>query len=87
MLISFLRENVGKYRFNIFGALADADTLLAKVAVQEVSNGSDVVVHADDVDILYLLKHHYKDVLGEEFFQTFKRTNESRQSLRVKDVN
>ena len=63
MLISFLRENVGKYRFNIFRALADADTLLANVAVQEVSNGSDVVVHAD------------------------KRTNESRQSLRVKDVN
>ena len=87
MLISFLRDNLGKYRFNIFEALADADTLLAKVAVQEVSNGSDVVVHADDVDILCLLKHHYEDVLGEVFFQTFKRTNGSRQSLRVKDAN
>ena len=92
MLISFLRDNLGKYRFNIFEALADAyltlwHTLLAKVAVQEVSNGSDVVFHADDVDILCLLKHHYEDVLSEVFFQTFKRTNESRQSLRVKDVN
>ena len=35
--------------------------------VQEARNGSDVVVHADDVDILCLLMHHCKDVLGEVF--------------------
>ena len=51
MLISFLRDNLRKYRFNKFEAPADADTLLTKVAEQEVSNGSDFVVHADDVDI------------------------------------
>ena len=47
--------------------------------VQEARNGSDVDVHADDVDILCLLMHHCKDVLGEVFFQTLKKTYESRQ--------
>ena len=31
--------------------------------------------------------YHCKDVLGEVFFQTFKKTNESRQTWSVKDVN
>ena len=56
------------------------------MAVQEARNGSDVV-HADEVDILCLLLHHCKDVLGEVFFRTFKKTSESRQTWRVKDVS
>ena len=79
MLISFLRDNLREYGFRIFEAPADADTLIAKVAVQEARNGSGVVVHVDDVDILCLLMHHCKNVLGEVFFQTLKKTNESRQ--------
>ena len=35
MLISFLRENLREYGFNIFEATADTDTLIAKVAAQE----------------------------------------------------
>ena len=77
MLISFLRDNLREYGFNIFGAPVDADTLIAKLAAQEARNGSDVIVHADEVDILYLLIHHCKDVLGKVFFQTFKKTNEN----------
>ena len=57
------------------------------MAVQEARTGSDVAVPADDVDILCLLMHHCKDVLGEVFFQTLKKTNESRQTWRVKDVS
>ena len=57
------------------------------MAVQEARTGSDVAVHVGDVNILRLLMHHCKDVLGEMFFQTFKKTNESRQIWRVKDVN
>ena len=37
------------------------------MAVQEARNGSDVVVNADEVDILCLLMHHCKDVLGKVF--------------------
>ena len=87
MLISFLRDNLRGYGFSIFKALADTDTLIAKVAVQEVRNGSDVVVHAGNINILCLSMHHRKDVLGEVFFQTFKKTNEIRQTWSVKDVN
>ena len=79
----FLRDNLREYRFSIFEVSTDADTLIAKVDVQEARNGSDVVVHADDVDILCLLMHQCKDVLGEVFFQTY----ESRQTWRDKDVN
>ena len=57
------------------------------MAVQEARTGSDVAVHAGDVNILRLLMHHCKDVLGEMLFQTFKKTNESRQIWRVKDVS
>ena len=74
MLISFLKDNLREYGFIIFEALAGAGTLIAKVAVQETRNGSDAVVHADNVDILCLLMHHCKDVLGEVFFQTFKNS-------------
>ena len=87
MLISFLRDNLRKYGFNIFDVPANVKTLIAKVAAQEARNGSDVVAHADDVDILCLLIHHCKDVSGEVFFQTFKKTNESQQTWKVKDVN
>ena len=61
----------------MFESAADADTLIAKAVVQEARNRSDVVVHVDDVDIFCLLMHHSKDVFGEVFFQTFKKTNES----------
>ena len=74
MLISFLKDNLREYGFIIFEAPAGAGTLIAKVAVQETRNGSDAVVHADNVDILCLLMHHCKDVLGEVFFQTFKNS-------------
>ena len=77
MLISFLRDNLREYGFNMFESAADADTLIAKVVVQETRNRSDVVAHVDDADIFCLLMHHCKDVFGEVFFQTFKKTNES----------
>ena len=35
MLISFLRDNLQEYGFNIFEATADRDTVIAKVTVQE----------------------------------------------------
>ena len=50
--------------------MADADTLIAKVAVIRCC-----FVHVDDVDILSLWMNHCKGVLGEVFFQTFKKTN------------
>ena len=62
--------------------MADADTLIAKVAVIRCC-----FVHVDDLDTLSLWMNHCKDVLGEVFFQTFKKTNEKRQTWRVKDVN
>ena len=34
-----------------------------------------------------LIEAYYKDILGKVFHQTFKKINEIRQSLRVKDVN
>ena len=83
----FLKDNLREYKFSIFEASTDADTLIAKVDVQEARNGSDVVVHVDDVDILCLLMHHCKDVLGEVLFQTLKKTYESRQTWRIKGVN
>ena len=87
MLISFLRDNLRGYGFSIFKALADTDTLIAKVAVQEVRNGSDVVVHAGNINILCLSMHHRKDVLGEVFYETFKNTNDklggSKMSMRM----
>ena len=41
-----------EYGFNIFEATAVNDTLIAKAAVQEARNESDIVAHAEDVDIL-----------------------------------
>ena len=73
--------------FNIFEATAGTDTLIAKASVQEARNESDIVAHAEDVDILCLLMHHCNSVLGEVFFQIFKKTNERRQTWRVKDIN
>ena len=62
--------------------MADADTLIAKVAVIRCC-----FVHVDDVDTLSLWMNHCKDVLGEVFFQTFKKTNEKQQTWMGKDVN
>ena len=76
-----------EYGFNIFEAMAGTDTLIAKAAVQETRNESDIVAHAEDVDILCLLMHHCNSVLGEVFFQIFKKTNERRQTWRVKDIS
>ena len=86
MLIYFLRDNLRENGFSKCEAPADADTLIAKVTVEEARDESDLVVHADD-NVFCLLMHHWKDVLGEVFFQTFKKNNESRQTWRVKDVN
>ena len=55
ILISFLRDNLRDYGLNISDATADADTFIAKVAAPETRNGSDVVVHVDDVNIFCLL--------------------------------
>ena len=73
MLISFLKDNLREYGFSLFEAPIDADTLIAKVAVQETRNESDVVFHADDADILCLLMYHCKDVLSEVSFKLSKR--------------
>ena len=55
MLIYFLRDNLREYGFSIYEAPADADTLIAKVAVEEARDESDVVVHADDVEYIVLI--------------------------------
>lgn len=55
ILISFLRDNLRDYGLNISDASADVDTFIAKVAAPEARNGSDVVVHVDDVNIFCLL--------------------------------
>ena len=58
MLISFLRDNLQEYGFNIFEATADSDTVIAKVTVQEARHWSDVVP-ADDIDICVSLMAFY----------------------------
>ena len=57
MLISFLKDNLRDYGFSLFEAPIDADTLIAKVAIQEARIKSDVVFHAGDADILCLLMY------------------------------
>ena len=55
MLISFLVDNLQELEYNISDATADVDTFIANIAVQEGKNGSDNIVHGDDVDIFWLL--------------------------------
>ena len=57
MLIYFLRDNLRENGFSKYEAPADADTLIAKVTVEEARDESDLVVHADD-NVFCLLMHH-----------------------------
>ena len=70
MLISFLGDYLRENGFSILEAKGDADTLIAKVAIQQAMNGSSFAVHADDVDIFCMLMRHCKEVLAEVYFQT-----------------
>ena len=63
--------------------------MIVKEAVKEAKEkDSVVVIHADDVDVFCLCMHHCKDVPGEIFFQTFKKTEDNNgQIWSIRDVN
>ena len=89
MMISFLCDNLREHGFTTREAITYADTLIVKDAVKETKEKcSTVAVHADDIDAFCLCMHHCKDVPGEVFFQTFKKSEDNnRQIWSIRDVN
>jgi len=68
----------------------DADVLIVKAAVEYAESGKNVVVTADDTDILVLMINHWQEGMGEMFFSTEKKEGKRLPKLfywRISDLH
>lgn len=78
--INFLAYIFQRAGFAVVKSTGDADVLIARTSIEYAAT-SNVVICADDTDILVLLSYHYSDGLHEMCFSTeTKEGNKSRSS-------
>ena len=59
----------------------DADTAIVETALEYAALGTEVTLVADDMDVLVLLMHHWKEHMADEYSFIQKRENHKRQPL------
>ena len=59
--------------FTVRKSEGDADILIVKEAIELAQDNKEVIVAADDTDVLALLMYHWSNLMGDVYFSTVKR--------------
>ena len=89
-LIKLLCTRFQEEGFVAMQSHGDADVLIVKTDVEYAESGKNVVVTADDTDILILMMNHWQDGMGEMFFSTEKKEGKRLPKLsywRISDLS
>ena len=76
IIISFLESALLAAGHSVLQASTDADTLIAKTALA-IAKERDVLVIAEDCDILVLVIHHFEKVMCNIKFVKFSKTTKA----------
>ena len=69
-LISLLGHYLKANAQVVHNSSGDADTMIVSCALQFAGQGNDVIVVADDTDLLVLLIHHWNPSMADVYFQS-----------------
>ena len=79
--IILLSSGLRRSGYKTVECTGDADVTIAKTAIEYAEGGHDVVVTADDTDILILLIYHWREDLADVFFSTEWKVKNSKTKL------